>query len=137
MANEIFIDTSGFFAIFHARDERHADAVRILAMAANRQRKFLTSDYVVVETANLLKARNLSHKLTNFFAGFNDSKVCRICWTDQNQFSFVQEYALKHNDQDWSFTDCHSFWLMKQLKLREALTKDHHFSQAGFKALLE
>jgi predicted nucleic acid-binding protein len=31
-----------------------------------------------------------------------------------------------------SFTDCTSFVVMRELKLREALTTDHHFAQAGF-----
>ena len=35
-----------------------------------------------------------------------------------------------------SFTDCTSFLLMKELGLREALTKDAHFAEAGFVPLL-
>ena len=31
-----------------------------------------------------------------------------------------------------AFTDCTSFVLMRELKLREALTTDRHFLQAGF-----
>ena len=35
-----------------------------------------------------------------------------------------------------SLTDCISFVVMKQYDLHEALTADHHFEQAGFRALL-
>lgn len=38
----------------------------------------------------------------------------------------------RYRDKDFSFTDCTSFVLMRELKLREALTTDHHFVQAGF-----
>ena len=38
----------------------------------------------------------------------------------------------RYRDKDFSFTDCTSFILMRELKLREALTTDHHFVQAGF-----
>ena len=40
-------------------------------------------------------------------------------------------------DKDWPLTDCISFAVMKEEKLTDALTGDHHFTQAGFKALLE
>ncbi len=38
----------------------------------------------------------------------------------------------RYRDKDFSFTDCTSFILMRELKLREALTTNHHFFQAGF-----
>ena len=39
-------------------------------------------------------------------------------------------------DKDWSLTDCISFVVMRQQRLTDALTADHHFEQAGFNALL-
>jgi uncharacterized protein len=41
----------------------------------------------------------------------------------------------RYHDKDFSFTDCTSFVVMRDLKLREALTTDHHFAQAGFTVL--
>ena len=38
--------------------------------------------------------------------------------------------------QAWSFTDCLSFVVMQAHELRDALTADAHFEQAGFRALL-
>lgn len=40
-----------------------------------------------------------------------------------------------HRDKDYSFTDCTSFAVMRELRLREALTTDRHFRQAGFGVL--
>ena len=39
-------------------------------------------------------------------------------------------------DKEWPLTDCISFVVMQDHGLSEALTADHHFEQAGFKALL-
>ena len=39
-------------------------------------------------------------------------------------------------DKAWSLTDGLSFVVMQELGLTEALTGDHHFEQAGFRALL-
>jgi hypothetical protein len=40
-------------------------------------------------------------------------------------------------DKEWSLVDCISFAVMKQRKIKEALTADHHFVQAGFRAILK
>jgi predicted nucleic acid-binding protein len=39
-------------------------------------------------------------------------------------------------DKDWGITDCISFVVMTERNLISALTADHHFHQAGFRALL-
>ena len=39
-------------------------------------------------------------------------------------------------DHRYSFTDCSSFVLMAELGLKQALTTDRHFIEAGFQALL-
>jgi predicted nucleic acid-binding protein len=39
-------------------------------------------------------------------------------------------------DKHWSFIDCVSFEMMRQHGVTDALTTDHHFTQAGFHTLL-
>ncbi|HLM69274.1 MAG TPA: hypothetical protein VK358_17170, partial [Longimicrobium sp.] len=39
-------------------------------------------------------------------------------------------------DKEWGLIDCMSFVIMQRLGIREALTTDHHFEQAGFRALM-
>ena len=39
-------------------------------------------------------------------------------------------------DKDWGLTDCASFVIMRDRGIVEALTHDHDFVQAGFRALL-
>lgn len=136
MANEVFIDTSGFFAVLDVRDVRHALAARILRDAQKRKRRFVTTDYVLDETATLLKARQRAHLLVRLFETIDATRACRVEWTGADRFDETRAYFLKHADQAWSFTDCLSFRVMSQFRLREALTKDAHFEQSGFVALL-
>ena len=136
MANEIFVDTSGFYAILAKGDDKHVAAQRILRDARRRKRGFLTTDYVLDETATLLKARGLLHVLPPFFEKLDASRVFRIEWTDPDRFQAVRAFFVKHADQPWSFTDCLSFRVMTHFRLRDALTKDSHFEHAGFVALL-
>jgi predicted nucleic acid-binding protein len=137
MANEIFVDTSGFYALLIKGDDRHGAVVRILRDARRRKRRFVTSDHVLDETATLLKARGHGHLLNAFFDSLQASRACRTEWTDADRFHAAQAFFLKHVDQAWSFTDCLSFCLMKELRLRDALSKDGHFHKAGFVALLK
>ena len=137
MAAEIFVDTSGFYALLVQGDDQHAAAQRVLSTARRRKRGFLTTDYVLDETSTLLKARGFVHLLAPFFETLGASRACRIEWTDPDRFREAQTFFLKHIDQAWSFTDCLSFRVMKELRLRDALTKDGHFHEAGFVALLK
>lgn len=137
MASDIFVDTSGFYAMLVRGDDRHAAAQRVLREARRRQRGFVTTDYVLDETATLLKSRGFAHLLGPWFAKLDTSRACRIEWTDPERFHETRAFFLKHADQAWSFTDCLSFRVMKELRIVEALTKDAHFGQAGFTPLLQ
>jgi predicted nucleic acid-binding protein len=137
MANELFVDTSGFFALLAHRDPKHQAARRILRRAKAAKRRLVTTDYVLDETATLLKARGEARLAAPFFDHVFESAACRVEWTDADQFSRVRALFVQHDDQEWSFTDCLSFCVMKQLRLTEALTTDVHFEQAGFVALLK
>src|SRR5262245_35365737 len=132
MAHEIFVDTSGFYALLVKRDDKHGAAKRILQSAAKREQGFVTTDYVLDETATLLKARDCGHLLQDFFDTVFASAACRVEWTDAERFHVVKDFFLKHLDQHWSYTDCLSFRVMKERHLSDALTKDVHFEQAGF-----
>lgn len=136
MASEVFIDTSGFFAMLASDDDRHAAAAKLVAAARKRKRGFVTTDYVLDETVTLLKARRKTHLIAQFFERVEHSQACRIEWTDSERFGKARERFLKHADQAWSFTDCLSFVVMSDLRLRDALTKDDHFQQAGYTVLL-
>jgi len=44
-------------------------------------------------------------------------------------------WFFKWQDKAFSFTDCTSFVVMRELKIKKALTADHHFIEAGFETL--
>jgi len=47
----------------------------------------------------------------------------------------ARDVFFRHRDKSYSFTDCTSFVVMKELKLKQALTTDRHFRQMGFEVL--
>lgn len=136
MARDTFIDSSGFFALLCTDDARHKAAQVWLDDIRSRSGSAVTTDYILDETATLLKARGGGHRLAEFFQFVNSSHAIRIEWMHPARFTKATEFLLRHADHGYSFTDCVSFVVMRELRLTDALTTDKHFDEAGFKALL-
>ena len=136
MRTEAFVDTSGFYALLVKKDDCHVRACAILRTAAERRTGFVTTDYVLDESATLLRARGHGHLVDQVFEIVLSSKACRLAWMDPERFEQTRKFFTKHGDHDWSFTDCFSFQVMKEFRLSKALTKDAHFKEAGYDPLL-
>jgi uncharacterized protein len=135
-ARDIFVDTSGFFALLVVNDPMHRRANQVLTRSAKEKRRYVTTDYVLDESATLLRARGAGHLVAGLFDTIFASNACRIVWMDPDRFAQCRTYFLEHGDKQWSFTDCATFCVMHELGLRQALTTDHHFRQAKFEPLL-
>jgi hypothetical protein len=59
-----------------------------------------------------------------------------MVWIGIEHFEAAKALFRKHADHGYSFTDCASFVVMDKLRIRDALTSDHHFVEAGFRILL-
>jgi predicted nucleic acid-binding protein len=135
-SRELFIDTSGFFSVLLRQDPAHAEAVEYLRKWQESGKYVFTTDYVVDETATLLKVRGAGHVLFRFFQVLDSSKALSLVFVDEDRFRKSRDFLLKHVDHGYSFTDCTSFVLMKERGATDALTKDKHFQEAGFTPLL-
>ena len=133
---EVFIDTSGFFALLSAADPAHVRAREQMARLAQARRRTVTTDHVLDETFTLLKVRGLAHRCPAFEQTVRTSRSLRVSWTEPAAFSAATALFLRRLDQGFSMTDCVSFTVMGREGLLEALTTDHHFQIAGFTRLL-
>jgi len=136
-APDVFMDTAGFLALWDIGDEHHARAVHLQSELLRKNRSFLTTDYIVDETVTLLLIRHSHAAAADFLNTALESKALRLEWIDSERFHAAAELFQRHDDKEWSFTDCVSFALMRELKIHDAFTTDHHFSQAGFNPLLK
>jgi uncharacterized protein len=131
-----FIDTSGLYALLCPQDPAHEKAASYMKKAASARHTAVLSDYVLDESATLLMARKAPHLARTLFELVRESKAIHLAFMDSERFGQVEKYFLKHIDQGFSFTDCFSFVLMREMKIRDALTTDRHFNEQGFKSLL-
>ncbi len=129
----IFIDTAYIIARVNKRDQYHAEAEALAYRYTGRQ--FIVTDGVLLETGNAL-ARHYRAAAIRLIDQFLVSPKVEVVYTTPNLF--VAAFALykQMDDKQWSLVDCVSFVVMRERGLTEALTPDHHFTQAGFQALL-
>lgn len=133
MKPAIFIDTSYFLALVNSRDKYHQVAKTVAAQVTP---PFITSDAVLFELGNALARpphRPLGIRALNQIRADTTIEIVQI---DRALLSQAVSFYQSRSDKAWGLTDCASFVIMQQLGLREALTADQHFEQAGFTRLL-
>ena len=135
-ANKVLVDTSGFYALWDAGDEHHENAVRVQTDLIRNKYRFVTTDYIVDETVTLLLMRHSHATACDFLQAVRESHSLAIEWMDSDKFDAAATLFSRHDDKQWSFTDCVSFVVMRQLTIEDCFTTDHHFRQAGFNPLL-
>ena len=132
----VFGDTSFFFALAAKRDAAHRTALRIYGKLLRTGTHVITTDYILDETLTLAKARINADVALALLNRIEQSEAIVKETIDAARFAAAKAYFRKHADHDYSFTDCSSFVLMRELRLAAALTTDRHFREAGFEVLL-
>jgi len=128
-----FADSFFFFALLDEDDEAHERAVNIVrSLKAN----LLTTPWVLTELADGLAAPPRRMEVVAFVEFLRSHPRVTILPLEELLFQEGLELYSHRQDKDWTLTDCISFAAMARHHITEALTGDHHFEQAGFKALL-
>ena len=129
----MLIDTSGLLCLHHRSEPFHENACAAYAGARRR----LTHDYVLAEFVALANARRLPRMTAlQFVIDLLDSPDVETVWVDELLHREAMALLVARRDKGYSLADAVSFLLMRQNKLDEALTTDHHFEQEGFRRLL-
>lgn len=133
----IFVDTSALMAFFLPLDPDNKAAVLAFKKYYCGPNKLITTDYVVDELLTLLRCRE-KVSVGNIVEVFKDVMLTNIqlYGVTQALFQDALEIMGKYKNHYFSFTDCISFQVMKDLKIRNVLTTDRDFEVAGFNNLL-
>lgn len=126
----IFVDTGAWYALLDQNDQHHQAAKK---WCADNQELLATSNYVVAETLNLTKIRLGSQLACQWDQAFLSESIAELLWVNQEDHQRASKLFHKYADKGWSFTDCSSFVVMEQLKIKVAFAFDRHFEQhTGF-----
>ncbi|MGA2175797.1 MAG: PIN domain-containing protein [Verrucomicrobiota bacterium] len=131
----LFVDTAGWVACADSVDAAHRPAAAARDRWLEEGGVLVTTDYVVDETLTLLRRRLGLDAAEAWWRQVNGSARLRWEFVNLARADQARELFFRYRDKEYSFTDCTSFVVMRELKLREALTTDRHFAQAGFTLL--
>lgn len=130
----MFLDTSGLLCFHHRAEPQHAEAVQFFRSALLRQ----THSYVLAEFVALAQVRGLPRQpALSFVADRQDNTAVQVIYVSEVLHRSALDLLRQRTDKHWSLCDAVSFLLMTQHGIRDALTTDHHFEQAGFVRLLK
>jgi predicted nucleic acid-binding protein len=96
----------------------------------------LTTEYVLWEIVNAFSAREDRAKAHAAVEAIRSTPEWNLVAATPQMFDAGLALHRQRPDKDWSLTDCLSFTVMERHGIRQSLTPDHHFEQAGFDAVL-
>jgi uncharacterized protein len=130
----MLLDTSGLLRLHNDSEQGHEEAWDFFTAADRR----LTHSYVLAEFVALANSRGLERgPALDFLLEFQDGTNAELLFVDESLHNRGLAMLRQRLDKSWSLCDAVSFVLMRERKIREALTTDHHFEQAGFVRLLK
>ena len=132
--NRVFADTWFFLALLNPADPNHQ---RALAATHTERRSRVTTDWVLVEVGDALCRHGNRDIFSRFYRWIHQHAGTLIVPATRPLLEDGMHLYTHRRDKDWPLTDCISFVVMEDEGIREALTGDNHFEQAGFTALLK
>jgi len=129
----IFADTFYYLALVNSRDGTHA---RALEATRNLDRQIITTAWVLTEVGDALASPENRKLFLELLEQLRSEVSVEIVPASPVLFDKGVVLYTQRPDKAWTLTDCISFVVMEDRRLKEALTDDHHFEQAGFRAVL-
>lgn len=128
---KIFVDISGWVALFVEDDKHHLKAKTVFEEIKKSKAALYTSDYIIDETITVIQARGGYQQSLVVGEVFFTSKIIEIVSVFPDHFHAAWQLHKKYQDKEFSFTDLTSFSIIKTLNIGKAFAFDKHFQQAG------
>ena len=128
----LFVDSAGWLACADIADPAHVKAAAARDTWLQEGGLLVTTDYVADETLTLLRVRLGLATAEEWWQLVDSSPRLRWEYVSLARADKARAFFFRYRNKEFSFTDCTSFVVMRELRLREALTTDHHFAQMGF-----
>lgn len=131
----LFVDTRGWMALADESDPLHTDCMRFRETWLEQGGILVTSDYVMDEALTLIRMRISINAAEKWWQQVAESPRLKWEWINTERAEKARAWFFKWRDKSFSFTDCTSFILMRELHIHKVLTADRHFLEAAFQVL--
>jgi predicted nucleic acid-binding protein len=132
---KIFVDTSGWVALFNRKDKYYSEAVKLWKTILKKKEEVYTTNYIIDETITLIRRRAGFQVSIKTGESLLNSKIIKKIIIKEEIEKLAFEIYKKFSDKEFSFTDCTSFETMERNKIDTAFSLDKNFTQYGFKVL--
>ena len=137
MTEVIFVDTFAWVAVINKSDNYHKICLKTLKLFLREKVKFITTNYVIIETINALSKIEFRKSVIGFINKLEKSPSVEIIKITDEIYNNAWILYQKRTDKDWGITDCTSFEVMRILNIKKAFTFDRHFEQASYSLVLK
>jgi predicted nucleic acid-binding protein len=134
--DEVFLDTAFAIALSSSSDEHHENAVSLADHLEANGTRIVTTRAVVIEIGNALSKGRYRQAAVALLESLERDTSVEIVPVSEQLYGRGFDLFAQRPDKEWGVTDCISFVVMGDRGIKEALTTDQHFEQAGFIALL-
>jgi hypothetical protein len=136
MKKAVFADTVFWVALIRRKDQHRLAVLPWQNRIQTEGLHIVTTEAVFWEFLNICSEIQLRQVAANSYQACSNEPSISIVRFQSREFRSALKLYQSRIDKEWSLTDCFSFQVMTKRGLTDALTSDHHFQQAGFRALL-
>jgi predicted nucleic acid-binding protein len=127
-----FLDSGAIYALTDGNDLNHQAVSEVYR---DRRRSFVTHELVLVESFSLLTKRMHKNAAIGMVGALRRSPRVEVVAMTPRLLEAGWKRCERFRDKEWDWVDCISFEVMDERRIKNALSLDHHFTQAGFVTL--
>ncbi|HWD20210.1 MAG TPA: PIN domain-containing protein [Verrucomicrobiae bacterium] len=134
--SELFLDAAYLIALAQPQDSHHQKALMLAANVRSKRAAIVTNRAVLLEAGSALSRTRFRAAAVQLINSLENARSVKVLPLTEELARAGWALFCARLDKQWSWTDCISFVTMREFHIRQALTTDEHFEQAGFVALL-
>ncbi|HKP54672.1 MAG TPA: PIN domain-containing protein [Chloroflexia bacterium] len=131
MRRLIFVNTSGWLALYNADDPNHEAARQLWEDLRHQAVQLITTDYVLDQVYTALKVFGSLHSAQAFHQVVSRSALVRLFMVDSVIFDRAWKVFVDDEQPQWTFTDCVNYSVIQYTGVTEVFTFDPTFTAPG------
>jgi predicted nucleic acid-binding protein len=131
----IFVNTSGWLALYNPNDPNHGAAKALWEELRGQSVRFVSTDYVMDQVYTVIKVFGSLHTVQAIHTLVNTSALMRLFMTDSVIFDRAWKLFVEDEHPQWTFTDCVNYAVIQYLGVSEVFTFDPNFAASDITAL--
>ncbi len=135
MRRLIFVNSSGWLALYNTADPNHEAARQLWEDLRNQSVRFITTDYVLDQVYTALKVFGSLHSAQAFQQVISKSALVRLFMVDSVIFDRAWKVFVDDEQPHWTFTDCVNYAIIQYAGVTEVFTFDPTFAAPGMVVL--